>query len=189
MKNNEKNKRYIIWGIGIALLLFIYLGIFAYLNLAKYAQHVDSDIAAEALLAREIWEEKTLTPDSWISSTERRIFAMPAVAALFYGMTGSMQKAVGIACVLIGALFFGVFYYFLKKLGFSRLASLTGVLMICALPINGIRNEGQMVPFVALLLYLFAEYYVFHCILLFFVILFYLHLKEKSAHQHKLDYR
>lgn len=189
MESKRLNTKTIIWGAGIAALLLLYLGIFAYLNLAKYAQHVDSDIAAEALLAREIWEQKTLTPDSWVSSTERRIFAMPAVAALFYGMTGSMQLAVGIACVLIGAVFFGVLYWFLKKLGLSSLAALTGVLMICALPINGIRNEGQMVPFVALLLYLFAEYYVFHCILLFLNILFYLHLKEKAAQSKKLNRR
>lgn len=182
-----RDKKSIIWGIGIVVLLIIYLGIFAYLNLAKYAQHVDSDIAAEALLAREMWEEKTLTPDNWISSTERRIFAMPAIAALFYGMTGSMQLAVGIACVLIGALFFYVLYWFLRKLGVSQLAALTGILILCAIPINGIRNDGQMVPFVTLLLFLFAEYYVFHCILLFCSIIFYLHLKEKARMQSKLE--
>lgn len=189
VKNNEKHKKNIIWGIGITLLLVIYIGIFSYLNLVKYAQHVDSDIAAEALLSREIWEHKTLTPDNWISSTERRIFAMPAVAAPFYGVTGSMQLAVGIACVLIGAFFFVGLYSFFRKLGLSRLSSMSGVLMICALPINGIRNEGQMVPFVALLLYLFAEYYVFHCILLFGSILFYLHLKEKATQKQGITFR
>lgn len=180
MEKKKLDKKSIIWQILIGILLVVYLGIFAYLNLEKYAQHVDSDIAAEALLAREMWVEKTLTPDNWISSTERRIFAMPAVAALFYGMTGSMQLAVGIACVLISALFFGVLYWFLKKVGLSRIAALTGVLILCAVPINGIRNEGQMVPFVSLLLFLFAEYYVFHCILLLLSIIFYLHLKEKA---------
>lgn len=189
MEKKRQNTRKIIWGVGVVALLMLYLGIFTYLNLAKYAQHVDSDIAAEALLAREIWEKNSLTPDNWISSTERRIFAMPAVAALFYGMTGSMQLAVGIACVLIGAAFFCVLYWFLRKLGLSRLASVTGMLMLCALPINGIRNEGQMVPFVALLLYLFAEYYVFHCILLMLSIIFYLHLQENAARQKELGRR
>lgn len=187
MEKRKRDKKSIIWGIGIIILLIVYLGIFAYLNLAKYEQHVDSDIAAEALLAREMWEEKTITPDNWISSTERRIFAMPAVAALFYGMTGSMQLAVGIACTLIGALFFYILYWFLKKLGVSGLAALTGVLILCAVPINGIRNEGQMVPFVSLLLFLFAEYYVFHCILLFLSIIFYLHLKEKACNGNKIN--
>lgn len=162
----------------MAVLLLVYLGMIAYLNLAKYSQHVDSDIAAEALLTREIWEQKTLTPDDWISSTERRILAMPAIAAPFYGMTGSMTVAVGIACVLLAGVFFGSFYMFLRKCGISKQATLMGLLMICALPINGIRNEGQMMPYVTLFLYLFAEYYVFHLLLMFWSILFYLHLKE-----------
>lgn len=187
MEKKKLVKKSIIWEILIGILLVVYLGIFAYLNLAKYAQHVDSDIAAEALLAREMWVEKTLTPDNWISSTERRIFAMPAVAAVLYGMTGSMQMAVGIACVLIAALFFFVLYRFLNKIGISRTAALTGVLILCAVPINGIRNEGQMVPFVSLLLFLFAEYYVFHCILLFLSVAFYLHLKEKAQNRNTLS--
>ena len=94
------------------MLLLIYLGVFCYLNLCKYAQHVDSDIAAEALLAREIWEEKDISPDDWVSSTERRIIRMSAVASVFYGITGSMQLAVGLACVLLGAVLLGTFYFF-----------------------------------------------------------------------------
>ena len=176
MRNERKSISLLGWIIGA--LLLIYLGVFCYLNLCKYAQHVDSDIAAEALLAREIWVEKDITPNDWISSTERRIIGMPTVAAVFYGITGSMQTAAGITCVLLGAILLGIFYFFLRKLSLSRPASITALLVLCALPINGFRNEGQMVPFVALLLFLFAEYYVFHGIFLFFNILFYLKLKE-----------
>ena len=176
MRNKRKSISLLGWIIGA--LLLIYLGVFCYLNLCKYAQHVDSDIAAEALLAREIWVEKDITPNDWISSTERRIIGMPTVAAVFYGITGSMQTAAGITCVLLGAILLGTFYFFLRKLSLSRPASITALLVLCALPINGFRNEGQMVPFVTLLLFLFAEYYVFHGIFLFFNILFYLKLKE-----------
>lgn len=164
----------------VFFLLAVYLLMFVYLNMAKYAQHVDSDIAAEALLAKEIWTEKTLTPDDWIGSTERYIFGMPAVAAVFYGITGSMTKAVGIACVLIGAAFCVVFYFCMRKLGFSRMASATALLILCALPINGIRNDGQIVPFMALLLFVFADYYALHGILAFLSIVFYFHLKYYS---------
>lgn len=169
----------------VFLLLFIYLLMFVYLNMAKYAQHVDSDIAAEALLAREIWIEKTLTPDDWIGSTERYIFGMPAVASVFYGITGSMTGAVGIACVLIGAAFCGVFYFSMRKLGLSHMAAATALLILCALPINGIRNDGQMVPFMALLLFVFADYYALHGILMFLTIIFYFHVKYHSAGDHK----
>lgn len=81
MKNDRKGTTLLGWIIGA--LLLIYLGVFCYLNLYKYAQHVDSDIAAEALLAREIWTEKDIAPDDWISSTERRIIGMPTVASVF----------------------------------------------------------------------------------------------------------
>lgn len=81
MRNKRKSISLLGWIIGA--LLLIYLGVFCYLNLCKYAQHVDSDIAAEALLAREIWVEKDITPNDWISSTERRIIGMPTVAAVF----------------------------------------------------------------------------------------------------------
>lgn len=166
------------WKCAVFLLLVVYLGMFAYLNLAKYTQHVDSDIAAEALLAREIWTEKTLTPDDWLGSTERRLFGMPTLASIFYGMTGSMTLAAGIACVLIGGSFAGVLYIFMRKMGLSVTAGLAAILILCAIPINGIRNEGQMVPFVLLLLFLFAEYYAFHSILIFLTICFYQHLKK-----------
>ena len=179
-KNGEKSeiKRDIFWKCAVCLLLLIYFGMFFYLNMVKYAQHVDSDIAAEALLAREIWLEKTITPDNWIASTERYIFGMPVMASLFYGLTGSMTLAVGITCVMIGAVLGGVLYWFLRKIGLSELASLTAMLVLCAVPINGLRNEGQMVPFVIILLFVFADWYALHSILILFTIAFYLHLKK-----------
>lgn len=179
-RNAEKSetKRDIFWKCALYILLFLYFGMFCYLNIAKYTQHVDSDIAAEALLAREIWLEKTITPDNWIASTERYIFGMPVIASLFYGITGSMTMAVGITCVIIGAVLGGVLYWFLRKIGLSGLASLTALLVLCAVPINGLRNEGQMVPFVIILLFVFADWYALHSILIFFTIAFYLHLKK-----------
>lgn len=170
----------------VCVLLLVYLAIFGYMNLCKYAQHVDSDIAAEALLAREIWQEKNLTPDDWIGSTERRAVGMPTIAALFYGMTGSMQTAAGLACILLGILFLLAFYYFLRKLSIGRPAAVTALLVLCALPINGWRNEDQMVPFVTLLLFLFADYYVLHSIYLFFSFLFYLQIREQKAVTRKI---
>lgn len=182
----KKIGKNVIWGLAVTVLMIVYLGIFTYLNLAKYEQHVDSDIAAEALLAREIWEQKTLTPDDWIASTERYLFGMPMVASVFYGLTGSMKTAVGIACILIGAAVIAAIYYALRKLELSRLASGAALLVIMAIPINGLRNEGQMVPFVALLLFVFADYYALHTILLFLSIVYYLHLKEMGATKEKL---
>ena len=104
----------------MAALLTVWLGLYAYLNLFCFSDHVDSDIASEALLAREIWSQKTLTPDNWAGSTERYVFGMPAVAAPFYGMTGSMNLATGIADVLIGIFFVVTMYAFFRWIGLHR---------------------------------------------------------------------
>jgi hypothetical protein len=127
MRNKRKSISLLGWIIGA--LLLIYLGVFCYLNLCKYAQHVDSDIAAEALLAREIWVEKDITPNDWISSTERRIIGMPTVAAVFYGITGSMQTAAGITCVL----FAGDILFFSEKIIFEQTGINYGIAgIVCA---------------------------------------------------------
>ena len=124
MRNKRKSISLLGWIIGA--LLLIYLGVFCYLNLCKYAQHVDSDIAAEALLAREIWVEKDITPNDWISSTERRIIGMPTVAAVFYGITGSMQTAAG--CDFAGDILFFSEKIIFEQDGFHH--SVTGI--VCA---------------------------------------------------------
>ena len=76
------------------------------------------------------------------------------------------------------AIFIIVFFWFLKRIGMSDIAVLTSILALLALPINGLRNDGQIVPFVTLLLFLFADYYVIHSILMFLSIMFYIHLKN-----------
>lgn len=162
----------------VCLLFAAYLGIFAYLNMAKYTQHVDSDIAVDAMLAREIWVEKDLTPDSWIASTERLVIGVPALSALFYGLSGSMVFSMGLACVLTGGLLLGAIAFTLRRCNVSRLGILTALLALCALPVNGLRNDGQMVPFVMLLWFLFADYYALHSICLFLCIAFYLYLRK-----------
>lgn len=164
----------------VCILLCIYLGIFVYLNMAKYTQHVDSDIAVDAMLAREIWVEKDLTPSSWIASTERLVIGVPALSSLFYGMSGSMVFSMGLACVLTGGLLLGAIAFTLRRCNISRLGILTALLALCALPVNGLRNEGQMVPFVMLLWFLFADYYALHSICLFLCVAFYLYLRENK---------
>lgn len=165
----------------VAGLLMVYLGIFAYLNLFCFRQHVDSDIAAESLLVREIWEQKTLTPDNWAGSTERYVFGMPAIAAPFYGMTGSMSLATGIADVLLGAFFVVTMYLFFRWAGFRRETAILALLMLAALPMNGLENENQIVPFFALLFYVFADWYVLFFTLAIYSFWFYRYLKEKTS--------
>ena len=172
----------------ITALLLVYLGIFAYLNLFCYRQHVDSDIAAGSLLAREIWEQKTLTPDNWAGSTERPVVSVSTITAVFYAITGSMSLGTGITCMLLGAAFIVSMYLFLRWIGLRPGSVMLALLMISALPINGTENEDQIVPFFTLLFYLFADYYVMFLLLAVYSFWFYRFLKEKTEYTKK-DYR
>lgn len=171
--------------ISVCTLLIVYIGIFFYLNMFKYTEHVDSDIAVDAMLAREIWVEKTLTPDNWIASTERLVVGVPALSALFYGASGSMVFSMGISCFIVGVMLLAAIGFTLKKCRVSNLGIATALLALCALPINGLRNDGQMVPFVTLLWFLFADYYALHSICLFLCIAFYLYLRETNIKSNK----
>lgn len=163
--------------IGVCALLIVYIGIFTYLNMCKYEQHVDSDIAVDAILAREIWIEKDFTPSNWISSTERLVIGVPSLASLFYGMSGSMVFSMGLACAIVGVLLLAAIGFTLRRSKISYLGIATALLALCALPINGLRNQDQMVPFVTLLWFLFADYYALHSICLFLSIAFYMYLR------------
>ena len=104
---------------------------------------MDSDIAAEALLAREIvGGEGYYTQRLDLQHGETDHWNAYGCSRI-YGITGSMQTAAGITCVLLGAILLGTFYFFLRKLSLSRPASITALLVLCALPINGFRNEGR----------------------------------------------
>lgn len=188
MKNQRKDVAEKIFLVCTCVLLVMYCGIFVYLNMAKYTEHVDSDIAAEAMLAREIWETKSLTPDNWISSTERRIIGMPTLAALFYGISGSMVFSAGLASTLLGAALLISMGILLRQCRMTPLAIATVLLALCALPINGLRNEGQIVPFVMLLWFLFADYYALHCICLFLTVAFYLRLRNTEIQNKKIKW-
>lgn len=176
MNKNKKNPDAWLF-VGVCALLIVYIGIFTYLNMCKYTQHVDSDIAVDAILAREIWVEKDLTPSNWLSSTERLVIGVPTLSSIFYGMSGSMVFSMGLACAIVGVLLLAAIGFTLRRSRMSALGIATALLALCALPINGLRNEDQMVPFVTLLWFLFADYYALHSICLFLSIAFYMYLR------------
>lgn len=153
MKIKDKIKEISIVDIFLIILIVGLCLLFAYINLFRYEQSLNSDIAAEALLAREIWETKQWVPDTWYASTETRIISTATWSALFYGLTKSLSKAMGLGC--ISGMFFLLLCggYLAKELQLSRTQKLL-FLALCLLLPNDIR-EIQMI-------YTQAAYYVCH---------------------------
>ncbi len=127
-------------------------------NLGHYNYVMNSDIGAEAILGKVIWESGQNVPDSWYPSTEARIVTTPNLAAFFYGICHSMNLAMGLACCTMTLLISASIYYFGKMTNLSTNAVLMLILLILALPDNFEILE---------ILYLYACYYSVHVITFF----------------------
>ena len=102
MNKIQNGKKYGIILYGILGILFVtYLFFIFCVNIQHFNYKMNSDIGAEAVLGRLIWDSGEIIPASWISSTESRIIATPQMAALFYGMTGDMNLSLGLACCVM----------------------------------------------------------------------------------------
>ncbi len=128
---NEKNHGIILYGV-LGSLFVIYLVFIFCANTQHFNYKMNSDIGAEAVLGRLIWDSGEIIPDSWISSTETRIIATPQVAALFYGMTGDMNLSLGLACCVMTAAIILAIWTFMRAAGCRR----SSCLVMCLLSLS-----------------------------------------------------
>lgn len=94
--------------------IFAYFLLFAAANFWLLPRFIDGDIYADMLLAREIWRQKTLFPANWVYGNQYYTVATPVAAALFYGLTGSMNLAMALATSLMSALLVLAFLWMLR---------------------------------------------------------------------------
>lgn len=160
--NTEQQKetnRIIVCGV-LGIITMVYLALIGCVNVQHFNYKMNSDIGAEAVLARLIWNSEEIVPSTWISSTETRIIATPQLAALFYGWTGDMNLGLGLACCVMTIGILLAIWCFMKKAGFRT----ESCLLMCVL---SLALSGNMT--ILELLYLFASYYGIHVITFFFI--------------------
>ena len=160
----------------IAIILIIGIAIIFGCNIFHYNYKMNSDIGAEAILGRLVWESKRLMPPSWYSSTETRIIATPQVAALFYGLTGNMDLSMGLACCAMTIGIMLTIWFCMREMGCSRMSGL----LMCLLSL-GICGNIVILE----LLYVFAGYYAIHVITFFFVMNCYSSLLQEDWKENK----
>lgn len=176
MKRNEIKK--MEWPVA-AILITAMIVVFG-CNIFHYNYKMNSDIGAEAVLGRLIWDSKEIIPASWYPSTETRIIATPQAAALFYGLTGNMDLSMGLACCTMTIGIVLAIRFFMKKAGSSRISCLLMCLFCLGLAGNIIIME---------LLYVFAGYYAIHVIAFFFILNCYSSLLQEDWKADKGSYR
>ena len=130
-------------------------------NLFHYNYHMNADIASETILGEVIWKSRQIIPDTWYPSTEVRVISIPNLSAIFYGFTGNMVLASGLACCMMTILIFLSILYFSKAVGMKKADGLLMGALCLIIPSAFIMLE---------VLYLFAGYYAI-CTVVFFVTL------------------
>ena len=154
---NKKASQHKCLAVLLMVCVAAVMGTFIFLNIFRYTAQMDSDIGAEALNARAIWEHQSIVPEEFYPSTETRILNVNLLGALFYGLTGNMNLSMGIACSVMMILLAALYAKLLRKLSFGQIPTAAGVLLLLVIP--GSMRHAQI-------LFLYAVYYAIHCILM-----------------------
>ena len=91
--------------------------LYAYLNFAGLPRYCNSDVFADMQLAKRIWEQKSLFPTGWGFGNQYYVVGTPVLAALFYGMLGSINAAMAIATEVMSVLIMLSFLWLLRGCG------------------------------------------------------------------------
>ena len=145
-----------------AACLLAYFALFAVINFIYLPRFIDGDIYADMELAREIWRQKSLFPSNWVFGNQYYTVATPVLAALFYGLTGSMRLSMALATTAMSALIVWSFLWMLRPFVRERWLRLTALLLFTAAPMarDLLREEqGQ-------LFFTLASYYACYLITL-----------------------
>lgn len=160
---NEKQER--TFSLIIILVLLAYFAVFAIVNFAGFAYFCNADMYEDTLVARLMWEQKTLFPANYIFGNQYYVIATPVFAALFYGLTGSMNTAMALATTLMSLLIVLSLGWMIKPYIKSRSTQLAVLLAFAAavyVPRIIESDEGQ-------LFFVMASYYACYLITFFFL--------------------
>lgn len=148
------------------LVMACYFAVFAVINFKCFARFCEQDMYADTLVAKMMWEQKSLLPLGYVFGNQLYVVATPVLAALFYGLTGSPNTAMALATTVMSALIMLSFFWLLRpvvKRGIS-LACAALMLVACAFGDKLVNQEmGQ-------LLFILCSYYACYLITLFVVL-------------------
>ena len=166
MSLNEKrlNKGAVL-SILILAVLLAYLIAFGIINFRGFAYLCTTDMYEDTLVARLMWEQKTLFPKNFLFGNQFYVIAIPVLAALFYGLCGSMNTAMALATTLMSLLILLSLNWMLKpfvKQSHMRYAALLALVAGVYGPQTVTREDGQ-------LFFVMCSFYACYLISFFFL--------------------
>lgn len=150
----------------VALCVAAYLITYAVINILGFPLFADADMYTDTLVARLMWEQKTLFPNGWIFGNQFYIASTPVLAALFYGLVSNTNTAMILATCCMGFFLILSFSYCVRSFAKGILPCLIGLLALMAAIFA---PDFPRTP-CAQLLFLQASYYSCYLITFFVVV-------------------
>lgn len=142
-----------------------YLLVFAFINIQGFDDFCNSDVYADSQTAKRMWEQKTLFPEDWGFANQYYVIATPVLAALFYGLTGSINVSMVMATEIMTILILLSFVWLLRAFTKDFLQQLTACLLLIA---SAIAPYGPY-SINSMLFYMQASFYACYMITMFVV--------------------
>lgn len=143
-----------LWLFALLGLLAAYLLVFSLINFCGFTDFMTADIYSDTLVARYMWEKKSLFPEGWCFGNQYYVVATPVLSALFYGLTDSMNLAMAMATTTMTiALLAACYWLFRSFLG--RTQAVAGLLAL----ISSVLSIKLSSKYEAQIFFLMASYY------------------------------
>lgn len=156
-KYDDRNYKLLLY-VAIAISVG-YLITFAVINFCGFKCYCTADVYEDTYIAKLMWEQKTLFPIDWVFGNQLYVITTPVLAAVFYGITGSMNLSMAIATTVMTILIIISFFWMVSPF-VSRKIAVFGILTLlsCVIgPFVAATIEGQI-------FYLMASYYAAYLI-------------------------
>ena len=147
-----------------AIVCLCFLAVFCVINFRGFARFCTPDMYSDTLLSRIIWESGSIFPENWIFGNQFYVAATPVLAALMYGLCGSVNLAMVLATTVMTALTLLSFRWMVRPYADTpRILLGMAVLLGCVFGPDIVTTiEGQI-------FYLMASYYAGYLITMFVV--------------------
>lgn len=154
-----------------------YLVVYATINIYGFTLFCDSDMYPDTLVAKLMWEQKTLFPDGWVFGNQYYVIATPVLAALLYGIVGNVNTAMVLATEIMTIFILLSFFWLLRAMTKDYLVITIGCLLLLS------SNIAPDTPysFTSQLFFLQASYYACYLITLFVVLGDYIRSFQKTS--------
>lgn len=154
------------YGIAGACICVIaaFLTVFSIINFIGFAWFCTPDMYSDTYVARLMWQEKTLFPESWVFGNQFYVCVTPVLAAGFYGLCGSVNLAMALATTTMTGLILLSFWWMVKPF-----AGREQILLGMAVLLGSILGKGIETTIELQILYVMASYYAGYLVTLFVV--------------------